>query len=141
MRKVSSFLLICLIMMVSFVCMVTAAEAAEQKVEWITTDLYYEVNEDGTPEDILIIKGFFVNNTDKYINYFYELNLKATITNDVGYTDTIKCTFWDFEKMIEPYSSSSNHTFRVRNVEIIWPVESYDVKRGYIRWKQSSAAG
>lgn len=141
MRKSSSLFLVCFIMLVSFVCLVPAQAAAEQKIEWNTTDLYYEVNEDGTPENILIIEGYFVNNTDRYINYIYELTLTATITNERGYTDNVTCTFRDFEKMIEPYSASSDHRFRIRNAEIIWPVESYDVQRGYIKWKHSGAAG
>lgn len=141
MRKSIRLLFAGLIMLFSFVCLVPAAQAAEQKIEWITTDLYYELNEDNTPENILIIKGFFVNNTDKYINYIYELNLEATITNSGGDTGTVKGTFRNFEKMIEPYCVSTSHTFRIRNAKIIWPVENYEVKRGYIKWKQSGAAG
>lgn len=120
--------------------MIPVQGEAAQQIEWHTTDLYYELTEDGTPENILIIEGYFTNNTDQYINYIYEVTLTATITSTSGYTDTVKGTFRDFEKMIEPYSDS-NHRFRIRNADTIWPIDSYSVKRGYMRWKHSSAAG
>ncbi|MCM0761240.1 MULTISPECIES: hypothetical protein [Sporomusa] len=139
MKKSKSWLLICAAVLFGLVCLLPVqAEAAQ--VEWHTTNLYYEVTEDNTPENILIIDGYFRNNTDRYINYVYEFNLTATITNDSGYTGTVKGSFRDFEKMIAPYGES-NHRFRIRNAEIIWPVDSYEVRGGYMRWKHSSAAG
>lgn len=113
------------------------AEAA--KLEWHTTDLYYEMGEGGNPENVLVIEGYFHNNTDRYINYIYEFNLSATINSPDG-SGTISGTFQNFDKMIEPYSDSS-HTFRITNARIFWPVESYSVKGGYARWKNSKSAG
>ncbi|CVK18704.1 hypothetical protein [Sporomusa sphaeroides] len=139
MKKSNSWLLVCAAVLFGLVCLLPVqAEAAP--VEWHTTNLYYEVTEDNTPENILIIDGYFRNNTGRYINYVYEFNLTATITDDSGYTGTVKGTFRDFEKMLEPYGEA-NHRFRIRNADIIWPVDSYEVRGGYMRWKHSSAAG
>ena len=139
MKKNSNWLFVCVVVLFGLAFLMPArAEAAQ--IDWHTTDLYYELNEDGTPENILIIEGYFTNNTDRYINYIYEITLTATITSTKGYTDTVKGTFRDFEKMIEPYGDS-NHRFRIRNADTIWPIDSYNVKRGYTRWKHSGAAG
>ncbi|HBS57888.1 MAG: hypothetical protein AAGU23_00320 [Bacillota bacterium] len=140
MKKISSWLFVCAAVLFGLVCLMPVQAEAAQQIEWHTTNLYYELTEDNTPENILVIEGYFVNNTDKYINYFHEFNLTATITDDGGYTGTIKGTFRNFEKMIDPFSRS-DHRFRIRNAEIIWPVDSYNVKRGYIKWKYSGAAG
>jgi hypothetical protein len=142
MIKNSKLLLICLAVLVGLACLMPAQTEAASKVVWTTTDLYYELNDDGTPSNVLVIEGYFTNNTDKYINYFYELNLTATITASIGsgYTGDVHGTFRDFEKIIEPYSDS-NHRFRIRNAETIWPVDSYEVIQGYTKWKQSNAAG
>lgn len=142
MTKKSGMILVCLALLLGLMSLAPTGAGAEPKIEWTTTNLYYEVNEDGTPENILIIEGYFTNHTDKYINYFYEMNLSATITTDIGsgYTGTVKGVFRNFEKQIEPYGKS-NHRFRIRNAQIIWPVESYEVKRGYVKWKQSDNAG
>ncbi|WP_188399149.1 hypothetical protein [Sporomusa sp. GT1] len=141
MKKSSGWLLACFGLFVVLACLLPAqAEAAD--LEWYTHNMYYEETEDGTPENILIIEGHFQNNTGRYINYIYEFNLTATITaaTGYGYTNTVKGTFRNFEKMIEPYDTSY-HKFRIRNAKIIWPVADYEVKAGYMRWKHSGAAG
>lgn len=141
MKKNSSWLFVCAVLLFGLVCFMPGQTEAA-KVEWHTTNLYYEVNEDGTPENMLVIEGYFRNNTDRYINYIYEFNLTATITTDIGsgYTGNVKGTFRNFEKMIAPYGDSY-HKFRIRNAKIIWPVESYEVTPGYMKWKHSGAAG
>lgn len=141
MKKKISYLLLGLVAFFGMMCTMPAqAEAA--KLEWHTTNLYYEQNEEGTPDNILVIEGYFRNRTDKYINYMYEVNLKAAITSSVGsgYTGHVKGTFRNFEKMIAPHGDSY-HKFRVRHAEIIWPIESYKVRSGYMKWKNSNAAG
>ena len=142
MKKWMQVLLLCLA-----VCLGTGfwgmehGEAAE-KVVWTTTDLYYELAGQGAPKNVLVIEGYFTNHTDKYINYFYELNLAATMRADIGagYTGTVKGTFRNFEKMIDPHSEAA-HTFRITNAKIVWPIEEYEVVQGYTKWKQSDAAG
>lgn len=125
----------------TFVMTVRGVEASE-KVVWMTTDVYYELTSDGTPKNILVIEGYFKNNTDKYINYFYEFNITATIRADIGagYTGQVHGTFRNFEKMIDPYSKSK-HIFRITNAKTIWPVDAYNVIQGVTKWKQSNAAG
>ena len=138
MRKWMQVLLVCLA-----VCLGTGfgeAERAEaaSKVVWTTTDLYYELDGQGSPKDVLVIEGYFTNHTDKYINYIYELNLSATMRADIGagYTGTVNGTFRNFEKMIDPHSDAS-HKFRITKAKIVWPIEEYEVTQGYTKWKQS----
>lgn len=142
MRKCMSILLVCLAVVWGACCLGTAKAEAADKVIWNTTNVYYELDSQGSPKDTLIIEGYFTNNTDKYINYIYELNLEVTMRADIGagYTGTVKGVFRNFEKMIEPYSDS-NHRFRIKNAQIIWPIEEYEVIQGYTKWKQSDAAG
>lgn len=142
MKKYIPIFFVCLALFVGACCgLPPGAEAADQVV-WTTTDLYYEVDGDGTPQDILVIEGYFTNDTDRYVNYFYEFNLTATIRADIGagYTGQVHGVFRNFELMIEPYSSV-NHKFRVRGAQIIWPVEEYEVIQGFTKWKHSGAAG
>ncbi len=142
MRRCMQVLLLCLAVCWGFWCLDAARVEAADKVVWTTTDLYYELDNQGRPQDVLVIEGYFTNNTDQYINYFYELNLAATMRADIGagYTGTVNGVFRNFEKMIDPYSYA-NHKFRIRNAKIIWPVEEYEVIQGYTKWKQSGAAG
>ena len=142
MRRYMQVLLLCLAVCWGFWCLDVARVEAADKVVWATTDLYYELDNQGRPQDVLVIEGYFTNNTDQYINYFYELNLAATMRADIGagYTGTVNGVFRNFEKMIDPYSYA-NHKFRIRNAKIIWPVEEYEVIQGYTKWKQSGAAG
>lgn len=142
MVKNSKLLFLCLAVFFGMICFLTAKVEAADKVVWTTTDVYYEMNSDGTPRDVLVIAGYFTNNTNKYINYFYEVTFTATITADIGagYTGQVRGTFRDFEKMIDPYSEAS-HKFRIRNAKIIWPVDNFEVIQGYTKWKQSDAAG
>ncbi|CQR70277.1 hypothetical protein SOV_38130 [Sporomusa ovata DSM 2662] len=143
MKRYVQLVFLCLAVFLGSSCFLSDKVEAAKKIVWTTTNLYYELNSEGTPEDVLVIEGYFTNNTNKYINYFYELNLKATIRADIGagYTGQVNGTFRNFEKMIEPYSNSSNHKFRVKNAQIIWPVEEYEVTQGLTKWKQSNAAG
>ena len=141
-RRCMQILLVCLaVCLGSWYLGGDRVEAAE-KVVWTTTDLYYELDSEGRPQDVLVIEGYFTNNTDKYINYFYELNLSATMRADIGagYIGTVNGVFRNFEMMIDPYSES-NHKFRIRKAKIIWPIEEYEVIQGYTKWKQSDAAG
>jgi len=142
MVKNIKFFFLCLAVFFGSVCFIAAKAEAANKVVWTTTGVYYEMNSGGNPRDVLVIEGYFTNNTDKYINYFYELNLTATITADIGagYTGQVHGTFRDFEKMIEPYSEAS-HKFRIKKAKIIWPVDNFEVIQGYTKWKQSDAAG
>ncbi len=138
-------------MKVVLVCVAVCIGAAflgAERVEaagWVvctTTELYYALDGQGAPKNVLVIEGYFTNHTDKYINYFYELNLAATMRADIGagYTGTVKGTFRNFEKMIDPHSEAA-HTFRITNAKIVWPIEEYEVVQGYTKWKQSDAAG
>ena len=141
-RYIQQILLVCLVVCVASWYLGGARVEAAEKVVWTTTNLYYELDRQGSPQNVLVVEGYFTNNTDKYINYFYELNLAATMRADIGagYIGTVKGVFRNFEKMIDPYSDS-NHRFRIRNAEIIWPIEEYEVIQGNTKWKQSDAAG
>ena len=142
MKRYIQVLFVCLAVFLGSCCFLSDKVEAADKVVWTTTNLYYELYSDGTPKDVLVIEGYFTNYTDKYINYFYELNLTATIRAEIGagYTGEVRGSFRDFEKIIEPYSAS-NHKFRINNAQTIWPVEEYEVTQGWTKWKQSDAAG
>lgn len=142
MKKYIQLGLLCLAVLLGSYCFILPEVEAADKVVWTTTNLYYELNSQGEPKNVLVIEGYFTNNTGKYINYFYELNLTATIRADIGagYTGQVQAAFRNFEKIIEPYSNS-NHRFRVTNAQKIWPVEEYEVIQGFTKWKQSDAAG
>lgn len=142
MRQYIQIVSICLAVFLGSCCFLSPRVEAAEKVIWTTTNLYYELDSDDKPENVLVIEGYFTNNTDKYINYFYEFNLTATIRADIGagYTGQVKGTFKNFEEMIDPYSET-NHKFRIKNAKVIWPIEEYEVIQGYTKWKQSSAAG
>ncbi|WP_094603745.1 hypothetical protein SPSIL_041450 [Sporomusa silvacetica DSM 10669] len=142
MKKYIRLILVCLVVVLGSYCLAPANAAAENKLDWTTTDLHYVLNSEGYPTDVVIIEGYFTNNTDKYINYIYEFDLTATIRADIGagYKDQVHGNFKNFEKIIEPYSTS-DHRFRINKAKIIWPIEEYEVIQGVTKWKYSNAAG
>jgi len=108
-------------------------------IEWHTTNLRYELNEEGTPNDVLVIEGYFHNNLDENVNYFHKFNLTASITSN-GYTGKVNATFRNFEKQIVPHGDA-HYKFRSNNAEIIYLVDSYEVKTGYKKYNYSDSAG
>ena len=116
--------------------------AEASNLEWTTTELFYELDSAGQVTNNLIIQGYFTNNTDQYVNWFYEVNFTAIIKSSIGagYSRKISSTFRNFEKMIDPHSSAE-YRFRIRKAEIVYPIDTYKVFPGYMRWKQSKAAG
>lgn len=142
MKKYNQLFLVCVAIFFGVYGFFMTNVEASSKLDWTTTDLYYERDNDGNLKDILVIEGYFTNNTEQYINWFYEITFTANITADIGagYKGTVKGTFRDFEQIIEPYSDAT-HRFRINNAQIIYPIDNYEVIRGYARWKQSRAAG
>lgn len=140
MKNYNRIFISCFLMICGIGVFAVSAEAAN--LEWMTTELYYERNDKGQVTDNLIIQGYFSNKTDQYVNWFYEVNLTAVFTNKASgkYSRKIPITVRNFEKMIDPHNTV-RHRFRIRNVEIVHPIENYEVIPGYMRWKQSRAAG
>ncbi|MHC1760736.1 MAG: hypothetical protein AB9917_14780 [Negativicutes bacterium] len=140
MKNYNRIFISCLLMICGIGVFAVSAEAAN--LEWMTTELYYERNDKGQVTDNLIIQGYFSNKTDQYVNWFYEVNLTAVFTSKASreYSRKIPITVRNFEKMIDPHGTV-RHRFHIRNVEIVHPIETYEVIPGYMRWKQSRAAG
>ena len=92
MEKWMKVVLVCVAVCIGAAFLGAERVEAAERVVWTTTDLYYELDGQGAPKNILVIEGYFTNHTDKYINYFYELNLAATMRADIGagYTGTVK---------------------------------------------------
>ena len=141
MKKIFGVPLLFVLFLVVMMCL-PPTQANAREIDWYTTSVEYQDNPDGSASDVLVIEGYFSNNTDKYINYIYEFHLTAFVTNNdgPGYTAKIPVTFRNFEKMIDPYGES-HHRFRIRNAEIVWPIDEYEVEVGYMKWKYSSSAG
>ena len=140
MKNYNRIFISCLLMICGIGVFAVSAEAAN--LEWMTTELYYERNEKGQVTDNLIIQGVFSNKTDQYVNWFYEVNLTAIVTSKDPnrISRRIPITVRNFEKMIDPHSTAE-HRFHIRHIEIVHPIETYEVIPGYMRWKQSRAAG
>ena len=140
MKNFNRIFLSCLLMICAIGAFAVSAEAAN--LEWTTTELYYERNDKGEITDTLIIQGYFANKTGQYLNWFYEVNLTAIIKGKApkAFSRKIPITVRNFEKMIDPHSTA-RHRFHIRNVEIVHPIETFEVIPGYMRWKQSRAAG
>ncbi len=152
MKKGNFRAILCAVMCLVMSCFSLSQAAAEEIREtnyatvgenlvWTTTSVHYELNEFDMPTDTLVVKGYFVNYSNKYVNYFYDLNLIVTVTKkDSNEEARINAVFKNFEASIEP-RSVKNHTFRIENAQVLYPIGKAGTLQGHMKWKQSDAAG